>query len=371
MESFFSRFRNALVLIAILLAQTIALATQVGRSADESRPDGQRVRLVRLWANALVTPFERAFAGTGRGVRGGWSNYVNLRHVRQQNEELNRKVAQLQLERAALSEDALEGKRLREMMHFQQQYAATTVVAQVVGTSGSDGSRLLTLDKGWHDGLKPGMAVITPDGIVGKLRDVFPGTSQLLLISDPTSGAGVVLQSTRIRAVLRGSAQGRIVITNLTADGRIKPGEAVLTSGGDQVFPRGLPVGTIEKIAPDLEHQPYMAITLKPAADLNRLEEVLIVTGMGATTDASTAQDGAVENPAHAADASGDRLPRLHEGAPEAPLPGDARVAEPPAANSTGLVPKPKAVLHPDRYSPGAAPPAEQMTPGQPKPRGE
>ena len=69
------------------------------------------------------------------------------------------------------------------------------------------------------------------------------------------------------------------MINNLTPDSRIKPGEQVLTSGGDQVYPRGLPVGTIESIAPDPDHQPYTLIQLRPAANLNQLEEVLVITG--------------------------------------------------------------------------------------------
>ena len=123
------------------------------------------------------------------------------------------------------------------------------------------------------------MAVITPDGIVGKLRDVFPSTAQVLEINDQTSGAGVILDSTRIRAILRGTVAGRAQIQNLTADSRIKPGEQVITSGGDKVYPRGLPVGTIESIAPDPDHQPYTAIVVHPAVNLDRVEEVLVITG--------------------------------------------------------------------------------------------
>ncbi len=162
----------------------------------------------------------------------------------------------LRLEQAAMAEGIMQGHRLQALLNFQQHYIATTVAAQVVGTSGSDLSRVIYIDKGSNDGLKPDQAVITPDGIVGKLRDVFPHTSQVLLVNDQTSGAGVMLATTRIRAILRGSTAGRVMINNLTPDSRVKPGEQVLTSGGDQVYPRGLPVGTIESIAPDPEHQP-------------------------------------------------------------------------------------------------------------------
>jgi rod shape-determining protein MreC len=320
---------------------------------------------VRLWANALISPFEKLSAFSGHGLRYAWSDYVNLRQVRQQNEDLQKQLAQLRLERAAISEDAVEAHRLRQLLDFKQHYITATVAAQVIGTSGSDQSRLLILDKGASDGLKPGMAVITPDGAVGKLRDVFAGTSQLLLLSDPTSGAGVFLQSTRIRAILKGSATGQIVIGNLTPDSRIKPGEKVLTSGGDMVFPRGLAVGTIESIRPDPEHQPYTLITLKPAANLNQLEEVLVVTATGNSLDPKTEQELAADAAANAADVSAERLPSLHDKGDASA--GDATGtadATPPPDNSTQLVPKPKPVIHPDKYSPGSAPPASELQPG-------
>ena len=373
MDTFFSRFKNALVLIAILLAQALVLATQINRP-DPSRSDGRDVRLIRLWAIAVISPFERGLSGGGHAFRNTWSNYLYLRNVRQQNKDLANEIAQLRLERAALTEQALEGKRLESLLDFRQQYATKTIAAQVIGTTGTENSRILTLDKGSNDGLKPDMPVITPDGIAGKLRDVFPTTSQLLLINDPTSGAGIILQSTRIHAILHGSQSGRIQINNLTPDSRIKPGEKVLTSGGDRVFPRGLPVGTIESIVPDPTNQPFTLITLKPAADINRLEEVLIVTGLGPANDQVEAGGDSSGQALHAADVSAERLPSLHgsqaeslslgaDGKPEDP-------STPPPDNSTQLVPKPKPALHPDRYSPGSAPPATDLTPGAGKEQG-
>ena len=363
MESFFSRFKNVLVLIALLLVQTIALATQIPRALDPEHPEGAKIRLVRLWIAAIIAPAERVAHWSGHGIRAGWSNYFGLRGVRQQNADLRKQIAQLRLERAALAENALEGQRLAALVAFKQHYISSTVVVQVLGTSGSDQSRLLLLDKGANDGLKPGMAVITPDGVVGKLRDVFPGTSQLLLLSDPTSGAGVMLESTRIRAIVRGTSSGTVAITNLTQDDRIKVGEQVLTSGGDQVYPRGLPVGTITSIKPDPEHQPYTAIQLRLAANLNRLEEVLVITGNAPGLDPATQQELAVDAAAaHGGNIDATRLPSLHPDQAAPAVTTDA--AAPPPEKAPGLVPKPKPVLHPDRYSPGDTLPAAELKPG-------
>jgi rod shape-determining protein MreC len=337
MESFFARFKNVLVLVAILLAQTIGLAIQVRRPVESGAPDGGKVTLIRYWVVSIVAPFERFFHGIGSNVRGGWANYVDLRHTRQQNHELQEQIDRLRLEQAAMAEDAMQGHRLQSLLDFKQHYIAATVAAQVIGTSGSDLSRVIYIDKGAKDGLKPDQPVITPDGIVGKLRDVFPRTSQVLLINDQTSGAGVLLASTRIRAILQGSTTGRILINNLTPDARIKPGEQVLTSGGDQIYPRGLAVGTIESIAPDPDHQPYTKIHLRPAANLGQLEEVLVITGTQADLSAQTQKDlskgaataeaqaaakaAADEQAAEAAARSAaqivaDRLPSLHDPEP-------------------------------------------------------
>jgi rod shape-determining protein MreC len=390
MESFFVRFKNPLILVAVLLAQTIGLAIQVRRpvvpgSESTSSSDPHSISLVRYWAVSIVSPFEHFFLGIGHNVRAGWSNYVDLRHTRQQNAALQQQLADLRLQQAAIAQDALQGHRLQALLAFQQQYVAHTVAAQVIGTSGSELSRIVYIDKGREDGLKPDQAVITPDGIVGKLRDVFPHTAQVLLIDDQTSGAGVLLSSTRIRAILRGTSTGRIVINNLTVDSRIKSGETVLTSGGDQVYPRGLPVGTIESIALDPDHQPYTTIRVRPAANLSQLEEVLVITATqpdlplaakqdlarGAATAEAQAQAAAaraaeakaIEDAKSAAQIVADRLPSLHDPNNPDETPADAKAAD-ATATPGGKVPHPLPTLHPDRYTPGSTPSAADLTPG-------
>jgi rod shape-determining protein MreC len=381
MESFFTRYKNVLVLVAILLAQTIGLAVQVRRPVESGAPDSEKVTLLRYWAVSVVTPFERFFHGIGSSVRGGWANYIDLRHTRQQNHDLQEQIARLRLEQAAFAEDAIQGHRLQALLDFQQHYVAKTVAAQVIGSSGSDLSRVIYIDKGAKDGLEPDQPVITPDGIIGKLRDVFPHTSQVLLINDQTSGAGVLLATTRIRAILRGSTTGRILINNLTPDARIKPGEQVLTSGGDQVYPRGLPVGTIESIATDPDHQPYTLIQLRPAANLNQLEEVLVITTTqptlpieaqkdlakgAATAEAQAAAKAAADEQAaeaaarSAAQTVADRLPSLHD--PDHPETNAPAALGLPA--TTPSIPHPLPTLHSDRYTPGSTPSAADLKPG-------
>jgi len=390
MDSFFSRFKNVVFLVLLLLAQILGLAVQIRRPAGVDAPDSHNVSLMRHWVVAVITPVESLFLNTGHALRGGWSNYLDLRHVRENNADLHREIDGLRLQQAAIAEDAIQGHRLQTLLAFQQHYIASTVAAQVIGTSGTELSRLLYIDKGSADGLKPDQPVITPDGIVGKLRDVFPHTAQVLEINDQTSGAGVVLASTRIRAIVRGTSTGHIQINNLTPDDRVRPGDTVLTSGGDLVYPRGLPVGTIESIAPDPDHQPYTAIRLRPSANLFQLEEVLIITGtrptlppealndlaQGAAFTAqarSAAQKAAADRAAadareaaarSAADVVADRLPSLND--PNAPINPNVPAPAPNTAAPGGVVPKPLPTLHTDRYTPGTTPSASALTPGGP-----
>ncbi len=373
-----SRYKNILFLVAVLVAQIIGLAVQV-RRPNPNGGDAPAVRLIRYWAIGLMSPPEKVLHGSGSGLRGLWSNYLDLRHVRQQNQELTERVSRLQLEQATLLEDARQGQRLQSLLAFKEHYIYTTVPAQVIGTSGTDQSRILYIDKGAKDGLKPDMAVITPDGIVGKLKDVFGGTSQVLVISDQTSGAGVLLEQTRLRGVLRGNALGQPQIINMLPDERVKPGERVVTSGGDQIYPRGLPVGVVDQVVPDTSNPPYMDILIKPAANLGHLEELLVITQAGDQMPEKEKQDlaqsaaaGAMaETQQRASDILAERLPGLTDPSALADTPGqpNSAAAGTAAAAAAALTVAPKLhpppALHADHYSPNATAPASALTPGQ------
>jgi len=368
MESFFERYRNPLLLVALVLVQVIMLASQIGRTERTTHidhPDGHSVRLIRLWTETAMSPFERVFGAMGRGVRGTWHGYFDLRSARKQNEQLKADIERLRLEQGALAEDARQGHRLQALLDFRQHYITATVAAQVIGTSGSDQSQVLYVNKGKKDGVKPDMPVITPDGIVGRVRDVFPGTSQVLLINDATSGAGVLLETTRIRGVVRGNGYGQLEIMSVMPDERIKPGEAVVASGGDQIFPRGMPVGTVEQVQHDPAHDPYVEVIVAPAANLRQLEEVLIVTGSGDQQPQSMTADVSVsealaEQQKKAAEVLAEKLPTVK--------PEEVQANE--LATGPDRPHQPPQPLHPDRFSVGAVPPAATMKPGVAPPAG-
>ncbi|MFZ0662669.1 MAG: rod shape-determining protein MreC [Acidobacteriaceae bacterium] len=366
MESFFSRYRNALVLIVVLVAQLLALAIQAKRPRTDGA-DSPTVSLMRYTVVSVVTPPERLVHNTGQWFRSVWFGYIDLIHVRRQNTRLQEQIQHLRLDQASIAQDAAQGQRLQRMLGFKEHYINATMPAQVIGTSGTDQSQVIYIDKGSKDGLKQDMPVITANGIVGKLKDVFPYTSQVLLATDPTSGVGVILQNTRIRGILRGRAYGQLEVADVSPDSRIKAGEPIVTSGGDQIFPRGLPVGTVIRVIPDPEHDPLVDVLVRPAAGLSKLEEVLVITGMSDTMSSQEAKDLAeseAESEAEqqrASDVLAARLPsRIDPNAPADTNPEQL-------VNAAGDPIKPPAAplpVHSDRFSPGAEPDAAQMIPG-------
>ena len=314
MDSFITRYRNVSILVAILFAQVLGLAVQVRRS-----PDSQSTRLIRVWSVAAVTPFEKAVVWSQSSISELWHNYVYLRGVRQENRDLKYEIENLRLKQVRLSEDAEQARRLQALLGFKEQFILKTVAAQVIGLTGSDLSRGIYIDKGRTDGVKRDMAVITADGVVGKVLSVYETTSLVLLIDDQTSGVGAVLAKTRVQGILRGTPSGEVVLEKILSDEQVGPGDQVLTSGGDQIFPKGLPAGTVASVSQGPES--FLNIRIRPAANLSKLEEVLVITQQEEETPVAGGNA-----PLRAADVLAQRLPSVPD-QPAAPA-GKAAAAE-------------------------------------------
>ena len=272
MESVLGRYRNLVILVGVLFLQVLGLAMQVKRSGGN---DVEDTRLIRIWGVGAITPFERILVWAQNSTGNVWHNYFYLRGVRAENRQLKEQIEQMRIEQVRLSEDAAQARRLQTLLAFKEQFISRTVAAQVIGSSGSDLSRIIYIDKGENAGIKRDMAVMTSDGVVGKVLVVFPSVSQVLLISDQSSGVGAILEKTRLQGVLRGTANGEVVLERVMSDEQVPVGETVLTSGGDQIFPKGLSVGTVANVGKGKDL--FLNIKIKPAANLSKLEEVLVL----------------------------------------------------------------------------------------------
>ncbi len=337
------RYRNVSFLAAAIFLQILGLAVQVKRSAEN-----QSTRLIRVWAVSAITPLEKGLVRIQGGASDIWRNYFYLRGVRQENRELRDQIEQLQLDQVRLQQDADQAHRLQALLGFKEQFIAKTLPAQVIGSSGSEQSRTVYIDKGSRDGIQLDMAVISATGVVGKVINVYRSTSQVLLINDQQSGVGAILEQSRLQGILKGKSSGQLIIDKIMADEEVKPGDRVLTSGCDQIFPKGLTIGSIEKISKGPE---FLQISVKPSAALSRLEEVLVIVKKEEREPVSTATSG------RPSDILAERLPSVPD-KPASPSASGAR------STTQALAPRNAASIH----SVAAAGPGSELAsaPGKP-----
>ena len=264
-----SRHRALTLFAAAIAAQILLLALQIRR--------GQQVRLIRVWAIESVSPLGRGAAWSVDGARGLWNNYVALRHLREEDDQLRTEMAALRMRNAQLESRAAEADRLAGLLGFRDAHAEVQMLAaRVIGASPDPSSHMVFISRGSRDGVRRDMGVITPEGVVGKVFAVYPDTSQVLLLTDKESGVGALVETSRAQGPVRGTGEPLLGLEYISNDIKIEPGEKILTSGQDRIFPKDLPVGTVTQVQPD-RHSPFLKISVKPAARLDGLEEVLVL----------------------------------------------------------------------------------------------
>ncbi|MGH9789443.1 MAG: rod shape-determining protein MreC [Candidatus Acidiferrales bacterium] len=287
--------RHVSLLVIVLLAQLFLLAYQIKTAND--------VRLIRRWAVAVIGPIEK-------GINTAWdsgssliTDYVALFNARRENERLQAELNQARLRLQRLEARASEADQLAALLEFKQAHAeAPLVAARVIAASPAATSRAVLIDRGSNDGLAPNMVVLTPEGVVGKVVEVYPGASQVLLITDRKSGVGAELADSSVKGVLKGAGSSLGRLEYIPHEETVAVGARVVTSGQDQLFPKGLAVGEVVSVRPG---QFFQEIVVQPAAPLTRLEQVLVLAGPPETL--TTAQKTA--SPANGV-ANGNRLTR-------------------------------------------------------------
>jgi rod shape-determining protein MreC len=264
-------WRNRVVLTGglMLLLALHLISSGVSPEGRTGRPAVVLMELLRP-----VQAFQSAVADN---IRAFLSDYIELVGVREDNDRLRHEVAELQAEHTRLVELEVENHHLSDLLELRDALAMRAVGARVIGGDATGLARTLILSQGSWAGLHPQMAVISTDGVVGKLITVSPNASRVLLIDDHNSGVDAIDQRSRARGIVAGVMDDGLMMKYVDRTGDVQPGDAVITSGMDGIFPGGLLVGQVAQVSqegPGL----FLNITVKPAVDFSKLDQVLVLT---------------------------------------------------------------------------------------------
>jgi rod shape-determining protein MreC len=263
------RRRTGYLFVGVMLGQVILISAQV-----PTRSGSRVLQAVALSAFGSVQGAATALTGAVGAV---WSGYVDLRHVRQQNEALRRQVADLQVRLQEERAQALRAGGLQRLLGLQGEVSLPTLAAEVIAGDATPGFQTITINRGSRDGVERDMAVIGPDGVIGRIvGDPVAHASQVQLIIGKNAAAGAMLERTRNAGLVVGGAGDPPLaleyVSNLTD---VQVGDRVVTSGIDGIYPKGFALGRVASATRGTNL--YQTVKVRPAVDFSRLEEVLVV----------------------------------------------------------------------------------------------
>lgn len=272
--SFFRRIRDAAICVVLLALPFFVLRANLRDPAQTSALDR-----VMLQASAAVQYVATEGALAASSIV---QDYVYLVDVRKDNDRLRAENERLREANHTLRAESAENRRLRKLLQLRSQLRGTLLSARVIGKEVSPFFRVVRvrLDRGERDRVKPGMPVLTADGLVGQVRRTWGRYSDVLLTADKTSAIDVIVQRTGARGMLKGTGDEQSYfcrLEHLPRDADVKQGDLIVTSGLGQRFPASIVVGTIESIGKK-EYGLYQEATVAPAVQFSRIEEVLIMT---------------------------------------------------------------------------------------------
>ena len=217
----------------------------------------------------LFAPFDRIVLSADR-LSAAW----------RENERLHERITRLELEAARLRQAGVENLRLRDSLGLPGYRALQLRPVEVLALAGEPVPGAATLSAGASQGVKVGDAVVTSDGLVGRIGEVYPGLSRVILLYDPNSAVACEVESTGVQGVLRfyASPRPRLLLIGVPVADTVRVGQLVLTSGLSLRYPRGLPVGRVERFARDVSGL-TQDIEIAPAARLSRLRHAYVVPG--------------------------------------------------------------------------------------------
>jgi rod shape-determining protein MreC len=258
--------RAGYLLVAVIVGHIILISAQV--NAKSGVPVLEQVTF------GLFAEVQRGASAFIGGVRHTWTSYVTLRGVNAENETLKRQLAEVQVQLQEQRALADRSRSLERLLELRDRLTLQTTAAEIIAASATPDFRTVTIDKGSLHGLKADMGVMSPAGVVGRVVTPTARASKVQLLIDRNAAAGVLIERSRAQGVALGSGDDRLRLEYVAETGDVVVGDVVVTSGIDNIYPKGLVIGRVESVD---KNGAYRQIIVRPAVDFSSLEEVLVI----------------------------------------------------------------------------------------------
>lgn len=268
--SWIRRNRAHVLVVGLLLLSLLLFIANMKKPANRNWLDRALLWVTAPVQNAVVWVIDEAVDL--------WQGYVFLVGLREENQQLEDRIEELELEVARLREIKAENARLRELVDMRERLPGVpTLAARVIGVGTSAVARTIRIAAGADDGVQRGTAVVSGAGLVGRVISVTGDYAEVQLVVDGRSAVDVVIQRSRARGIVRGRGEDELCsVDHLVRTADVEVGDTAVTSGVGGIHPPGLPVGTIKRVTSP-EAGVFREADLEPAVDFEALEEVLVV----------------------------------------------------------------------------------------------
>jgi rod shape-determining protein MreC len=260
--------RKNIILVFSILLFSLAL---MSLSAKQKKG----ISFLDSLTSLILSPFQNLFTQSAQSVSDGINHYFDLVNVSKENERLKLEIKKLVNEKNDLIERISRHKRLAGLMTYLESHKKESLVATVIGRAATQWSKVVFINKGTKHGVRTHSAVVTNSGVIGQIIHAGPTTSKVLLTIDSRSAVDSLFQDSRVAGVVVGTGEKQCRIKFVPNTAEIKVGDQVLSSGLGGIFPKGLVIGTVSKVARKKQGL-FQEITLVPSSDLSNLEEVLV-----------------------------------------------------------------------------------------------
>ena len=262
------KYKTAIFIVTLLVLALIMFSYNIKYGAD-----GSFFRKIVL---ETVAPAQKVLNASVKSVSDAWLRYLLLVGIEEENKNLKNKINELKAALILYQEGYLEAQRLRKLLDLKDDYSYYFVSARVIGKEQAALSKTILINKGAVHGLKNGMPVIAPPGLIGRLVDVSWHVSKVLLFIDENSNVGAIVQRTRTQGIISGAGHRGLILKYISKTQDVKEGDVIVSSGMGGVFPKGLLIGQVSHVDRQ-DASLFLKINVAPFVDFSKLEEILIL----------------------------------------------------------------------------------------------